>query len=39
MGKYKWNEIGADYELEGVRDANDEDVMRAKTLINFKNLV
>ena len=36
MGKYKWNELGYKYELEGVREANLEDIERAQKLINFK---
>ena len=33
MGKYKWLEYGDKYELEGVREANDEDVERAKKIV------
>lgn len=33
MGKYKWLEYGDKYELEGVREANDEDIERAKRIV------
>ena len=33
MGKYKWLEYGDKYELDGVREANDEDVERAKKIV------
>ena len=33
MGKYKWTNLGLNYELEGVREANEEDVTRAKSLL------
>lgn len=32
MGKYKWIEYGDKYLLEGVREANDDDVCRAKKI-------
>ena len=35
MGKYKWTNLGLNYELEGVREANEEDVMRAKSLLSI----
>lgn len=35
MGKYKWNELGVKYELEGVRVANDDDVNRAKKILGI----
>ena len=37
MGKYKWNEMGVNYQLEGVRDANNDDVQRAKKLMDLEN--
>ena len=33
MGKYKWLEYGDKYELEGVREANNEDIERAKRIV------
>ena len=33
MGKYKWIEYGDAYKLEGVREATDEDVLRAKKIV------
>lgn len=33
MGKYKWIEYGDTYKLEGVREATDEDVLRAKKIV------
>ena len=33
MGKYKWENLGLKYPLEGVRDANQEDVDRAKKIL------
>lgn len=33
MGKYKWIEYGDKYELDGVREANDDDVKRAKKIV------
>lgn len=35
MGKYKWHELKVKYELEGVRDANEEDVEKAKKLLEI----
>ena len=34
MGKYKWDDLGLKYELEGVPSATDEDVARAKEILN-----
>ena len=34
MGKYKWDDLGLKYELEGVSSATDEDVARAKEILN-----
>ena len=33
MGKYKWEELNFKYELDGVRTATDEDVARAKNIL------
>lgn len=33
MGKYKWKKFGLEYELENVRDANQDDVDRAKKIL------
>ena len=35
IGKYKWEKLGVKYELEGVRDANNEDVARAKKILDI----
>ena len=35
MGKYKWEELGKTYELEGVRTANQKDVDRAKKILGI----
>lgn len=36
MGKYKWEKLGAKYELEDVRPANQDDVDRAKKILGIK---
>ena len=36
MGKDKWEKLGIKYELEGVREANNEDVERAKKILGIK---
>lgn len=36
MGKYKWNELGLTYELEGVPDATQDDVNRVKKILGVK---
>jgi len=33
MGRFKWEKLGAKYELEDVRDANQDDVDRAKKIL------
>lgn len=33
MGKYKWHDLGLKYELEGVREATEDDVNRAKEIM------
>ena len=35
MGKFKWNKLGFKYELEGVRDATESDVKRAKEILEI----
>ena len=35
MGKYKWKEMGVEYELEGVREATEEDVNKAKEILQI----
>ena len=35
MGKYKWKELGFEYELEGVKDATEQDVKRAKEILKI----
>ncbi len=35
MGKYKWNNLGLDYEFEYVRDADDDDIKRAQEIFNY----
>lgn len=35
MGKYKWKQLGVKYELEGVRPANQDDVERAKKILEI----
>ncbi len=34
LGKYKWDDLGIKYELEGVPSATDEDVKRAKDILS-----
>ena len=36
MGKYKWDNLKIKYELENVRDATEEDVARAKEILEIK---
>lgn len=35
MGKFKWDDLGYKYELENVPNATDEDVSRAKEILNI----
>ena len=35
MGKFKWEKIGSKYQLEDVRDANQDDVDRAKKILGI----
>lgn len=37
MGKFKWTEMGEKYPLEGIREANNEDIQKAKNIINSNN--
>ena len=37
LGKYKWEKLGVPYELKDVKVANNEDMERAKSIINIKN--
>ena len=36
MGKYKWEKLGLKYELENVRQANQDDVERVKKILGIK---
>ena len=35
MGKYKWKNLGCDYELENVRIANQDDIKKAKEILGI----
>ena len=35
MGKYKWKKLGVNYELENVRNANQEDINKAKKILGI----
>ena len=35
LGKYKWHDLGLKYELEGVREATQDDVNRAKEILGI----
>ena len=35
MGKFKWGKLGSKYELEGVRDANQDDIDRANKILEI----
>ena len=35
MGEYKWKKFGFKYEFENVRQANDDDVKRAKQILGI----
>lgn len=38
MGRFKWEQLGCKYELDGIPNATDEDVQRAKKILrNIKN--
>ena len=36
MGKYKWEDLGLKYELEGIREADEKDIERAKEILKIK---
>ena len=36
IGKYKWSKLGFKYPLENVRDANNDDIERAKSILQLK---
>ena len=35
MGKFKWKRLGLDYALENVREANAEDIQKAKEILEI----
>lgn len=35
LGAYKWKNLKLKYELENVREANDEDIIKAKKILNI----
>ncbi len=35
MGKFKWKKLGFDYSLENVRNANSDDIERAKKILEI----
>ena len=35
MGKYKWEKVGAKYDLENIRPANDKDIKIAKQILGI----
>ena len=35
LGKYKWEKLGLNYELDDILDATDEDVIRAKKILDI----
>lgn len=35
IGKYKWTKLGFEYSLAGVRDANNDDIQRAKKILGI----
>ena len=37
IGEFKWKKLGLDYPLEGIRQANDEDIKRAKEILRIKD--
>ena len=39
FGKYKWEEMGINYPLNGVRLANEEDVRKAKEILQIEKIV
>ena len=35
LGEYKWNKLGLEYKLNGIRQANSEDIKRAKDILEI----
>ena len=35
LGEYKWKELGFEYKLKDIRTANDDDIKRAKEILNI----
>ncbi len=35
MGEYKWKKLGLKYDLDSVRDANNDDINRAKKILGI----
>ena len=35
LGKYKWEKLGLNYELDNIPDATDEDVIQAKKILDI----
>ena len=35
MGEYKWKKLGLKYDLDGVRDATNDDINRAKKILGI----
>lgn len=35
MGKYKWKQLGVNYELENIRPVTDEDIIKAKKILGI----
>lgn len=35
FGKFKWNELGLEYPLENIRVANNEDILKAKSILGI----
>lgn len=36
MGKFKWDNLGLSYDLEGIPPATEEDIVRAKRILGIK---
>ncbi len=36
MGKFKWENLGLKYDLENIRNANEDDIKRAKNILEIK---
>lgn len=37
MGKFKWEKLGVSYELENIPPATDDDIIRAKKILDIKS--